>query len=301
MSGSVTYVVNIMVSILLLNRPFLLDLPVKADKEPDILNYSPSIHLSAVPLERALGYACVDSAIRITETTRPLLTYEPLPKRLPFVVNAAFLAGLAIGLAFFARLRRQFPLHEGLADALRTLKAFSEQDIVARRGLSLLTNLEAACGKSGWRIIQALATVSHWPFGHFQPLNREAQEGVLNGHGVQDSFSEHERPAEWNARKRLSSSSPSGVRSAQSGQLGRDTQFKALPVNSDLTEQRLPAQDDTPQPGSNDWQTDVENDALLFDADVHWSQPGASFGQGFANLSTLSNQYWESQNVFSMD
>ncbi|EXJ63886.1 hypothetical protein A1O7_00221 [Cladophialophora yegresii CBS 114405] len=126
------------VSILLSTRPFLLNLSIKAAKEPDTVEYSPPIESSAVPLERALVYACIASAIRITETIRPLLTHGALQKRLPFIFS----------------------------------------------------------------------------------------------------------------------------------QLGQETQFKAPPVNSDSTGQSLPVQEDSPQTGNDEWQTDAENDGFLFDADV---------------------------------
>ncbi|KAJ9607119.1 hypothetical protein H2200_008191 [Cladophialophora chaetospira] len=292
------------VSIILLTRPFLLDLAVKSAKE-NATSESSSPQPSTISLERALVYSSVDSAIRIIETVRPLLKDGNLPKRLPIIVNAAFMAGLVIGLAFFARLRRHFPLYEGLGDALRMLSAFSEHDIVARRGLLLLRNLEAACRLfvanqdcEKYKCRQHLVTSL---FGDLRSLDSN-DEGSSVYHHDRDSSPDATRRQNWaNVTGDSQGPSTKGVQVSDIDGLRPPTESDLLPNDSIFAVPLGTAQDGGRQREEHGWQPQVDDDAFLLDANVHWNETGAPFGPAFANLSTLVNNYWGSDNIFSLD
>ena len=289
------------VSIILLTRPFLLDTAAKSLNDPETDEQSSSTRSSDPPLDKVLLYACVDSAVRILETTRPLLRYDGLPKRLPFVVNAVFLAGLVAGLAFFAKLRRHFPLHECLGDALKLLKLISGHDIVARRGLSLLTNLEAACrtlaakqdrGKDKSRR-QLVTSV----FGHFQV----DPDPEMNSFGRQHDQERSLRTCREPALNSTPGDPELEVDYTQDSQPLNIHRVSQSDVRRDISEADLMLASFEDSSASN-WQAPTEGDEYAFDSSsFQWHQSERFFGSAAANLSGLADQYWESQNLFSLD
>lgn len=94
---------------------------------------------------QVLVHACVDSAIRTVDLLSGLTMTEEIPKRLPFVVNSLFIAGLVLGLAQFGDLDRMFPLEHGLSGVHKLLALFSRHDAVAKRNLEIVENLQAVC------------------------------------------------------------------------------------------------------------------------------------------------------------
>ncbi|KAL5592814.1 hypothetical protein FOBRF1_013122 [Fusarium oxysporum] len=133
------------VTIMLLTRPFL----IKCVAEY-LSNMSPGSDLSkqvgVLPSEdRIFELAGVDAAVRTVNLISGLMTAEYVPKRLPFVVNSLFCAGLVLGLAQFGDLDGIFPLKKSLAKAQKLLFFFGKHDVVAQREGFVIKNLEDAC------------------------------------------------------------------------------------------------------------------------------------------------------------
>ncbi|CAK7206206.1 hypothetical protein SEUCBS139899_008993 [Sporothrix eucalyptigena] len=97
------------------------------------------------PSDDILAYACVDSAIRTMSLLRGLLSAPKVPKRLPFIVNSAFVSALVLGFAQFGDLDRIFPIGKSLAIAQKVLSLFGKHDAVAKRYTAIVTDLQAAC------------------------------------------------------------------------------------------------------------------------------------------------------------
>ncbi|KIH94335.1 hypothetical protein SPBR_06046 [Sporothrix brasiliensis 5110] len=97
------------------------------------------------PSENILAYACVDSAIRTMSLLRGLLDAPKVPKRLPYIVNSAFVSALVLGFAQFGDLDRVFPIGKSLAIAQKVLALFGRHDPVSKRYASIVTDLQAAC------------------------------------------------------------------------------------------------------------------------------------------------------------
>ena len=188
------------------------------------------------------------------------------------MVNAAFLVGLVIGFAFFAGLRRHFPLYEGLEDALRILRAFSEHDVVAERGLSLLTNLEAACrtlvaNQDGekYRSRQQLVTGL---FGQLRPLDPIYQADIVNRQSEQNIFGSAKRRDRSDMPVGDRSGSIDGMQDLDSFRLDQQAQCGAPSVDDiSMMPPRL-TQDSRGAREGDDWQPQAEDDSFLFDVDV---------------------------------
>ncbi|OAL21797.1 hypothetical protein AYO22_07739 [Fonsecaea multimorphosa] len=132
-------------TIILLTRPFFVEyissrIALKSqncgdgERSPDPLNSSHRIQV----------HACVNSAISTVNVLRKLLEFEGIPKRLPFVVNSIFVAGLVLGLSYFGDLYKIYPLDDRLCTALKLLALFPH-DAVAKRNLVILQSLLDAC------------------------------------------------------------------------------------------------------------------------------------------------------------
>ena len=132
-------------TIMLLSRPFLIEnisqhiarSQSQAHAEGEVNPPSPS--------DDILAYACVDSAIRTMSLLRGLLTAHKVPKRLPFIVNSAFVSALVLGFAQFGDLDRTFPISKSLAIAQKVLALFGRHDAVSKRYASIVTDLQVAC------------------------------------------------------------------------------------------------------------------------------------------------------------
>ncbi|ERS99267.1 hypothetical protein HMPREF1624_04465 [Sporothrix schenckii ATCC 58251] len=136
-------------TIMLLSRPFLIEniskhvAQSKGQYKMDGGTTAPANPHS--PSEDILAYACVDSAIRTMSLLRGLLDAPKVPKRLPYIVNSAFVSALVLGFAQFGDLDRVFPIGKSLAIAQKVLALFGRHDPVSKRYASIVTDLQAAC------------------------------------------------------------------------------------------------------------------------------------------------------------
>lgn len=285
------------VSIMLLTRPFLLDMALRSANEDDIDDQLAQMNSHNIPYEKAFGIACVDSATKIVDLARQLLQAERAPKRLPYIVNATFLAGLSIGLAFFANLRQQFPLHECLGDALKVLQIFAKSDIVAQRGLSLLTNLESACrmyvSKCDIERYEVRTRLVADLFGEFQASNSTTQQ--------QPSYLQNKRRTATIRQDSQNTSSNTWAetpdRSDQTVIVEMQEQLPA--VNSCETVISTPEELATQQ-FHDDLPQTVQAEVLM-DANVYLHQSGPWFAPLEGDSASYINQFWDGQNMFSLD
>ncbi|KIX01252.1 uncharacterized protein Z518_08977 [Rhinocladiella mackenziei CBS 650.93] len=88
-------------------------------------------------------HACIDAAIRTVELLRVLLGANAIPKRLPFVINSLFVAGLVLGLGCFGDLSQAFPLDEYLELAHQLLSQFTS-DVISQRNARIIGHLRHA-------------------------------------------------------------------------------------------------------------------------------------------------------------
>ena len=133
-------------TIMLLSRPFLIE-SVSRHLSKTILNNATAGEEPAgsSPSDHVLSYACVDSAIRTVDLLCGLHAHAKLPKRLPFIVNSLFVSALVLGLSRLGDLDSAFTLERSLVSAQKLLSLFSGHDPVAKRNLSIVENLQAAC------------------------------------------------------------------------------------------------------------------------------------------------------------
>lgn len=136
-------------TIMLLSRPFLIEnisrhiARSKSQYKMDSGTTTPAHPHS--PSDDILAYACVDSAIRTMSLLRSLLSAPNVPKRLPFIVNSAFVSALVLGFAQFGDLDRVFPIGKSLVIAQKVLTLFGRHDPVSKRYAAIVTDLQAAC------------------------------------------------------------------------------------------------------------------------------------------------------------
>jgi len=131
-------------SIILLTRPFLIEY-VSIQIENRRMLTARSEQTVGRPSNQTLVDACVDSAVRTVNLLNILHSYRNIPKRLPFIVNSIFIAGMVAGIAFLGDLDRSFPLVKALQDAQAILRLFSLHDTLAKRHLVILEYLQMAC------------------------------------------------------------------------------------------------------------------------------------------------------------
>lgn len=134
-------------TIMLLTRPFLTESIQLFSESTASAPWSTSQGLEACTTASSnsvLVYACVNSAIRTVELLTPLLNFADTPKRLPVVINCAFISGLVLGLACFGDLDTVIPLQAHLGSIQKFLAHFS-CDPVAVRNASIIGHLEDAC------------------------------------------------------------------------------------------------------------------------------------------------------------
>ncbi|KAL1896840.1 hypothetical protein Sste5346_004474 [Sporothrix stenoceras] len=137
-------------TIMLLSRPFLIEnisrhiAKSKAQYKADSGTTTPAANPHS-PSDDILAYACVDSAIRTMSLLRGLLSAQKVPKRLPFIVNSAFVSALVLGFAQFGDLDRVFPIGKSLAIAQKVLALFGKHDPVSKRYAGIVSDLQAAC------------------------------------------------------------------------------------------------------------------------------------------------------------
>ncbi|KAH8897414.1 hypothetical protein GQ53DRAFT_713136 [Thozetella sp. PMI_491] len=131
-------------TIMLLSRPFLIE-SVSQHLSKALNHSTPEEPGGNSPSDQVLSYACVDSAIRTVDLLCGLQDHAKLPKRLPFIVNCLFVSALVLGLSQIGDLDSAFPLEKSLASAQKLLTLFSSHDPVAKRNLSIVENLQAAC------------------------------------------------------------------------------------------------------------------------------------------------------------
>lgn len=130
-------------TIMLVARPFLVDSIAKSMSRLNT-HQEDRATTSSYP-GQVLVHACVDSAIRTVDLLSGLTMTEEIPKRLPFVVNSLFIAGLVLGLAQFGDMDRLFSIENGLSGVHKILTLFSRYDTVAKRNLEIVENLQAVC------------------------------------------------------------------------------------------------------------------------------------------------------------
>lgn len=130
-------------TIMLVARPFLVDSIAKSMSR--VNTHQEDRATSSSYPGQVLVHACVDSAIRTVDLLSGLTMTEEIPKRLPFVVNSLFIAGLVLGLAQFGDLDQMFPLEKGLSGVHKILALFSRYDAVAKRNLEIVENLQEVC------------------------------------------------------------------------------------------------------------------------------------------------------------
>lgn len=131
-------------AIILLTRPFLTsqilqDMSRKTNKTSNLA--SDNDDSSSI---KTFADACVDSSLRGLEVVDNLLKYRSLPKRFPFFVNAVCNIALVLGAAVFADQDKNFPLQEGLEQALKILRHFTPHDPHASRYEQIITYLSNA-------------------------------------------------------------------------------------------------------------------------------------------------------------
>lgn len=137
-------------TIMLLSRPFLIEnisrhiAKSKVQYRMDSGTTTPAASPHS-PSDDILAYACVDSAIRTMSLLRGLLNAQKVPKRLPFIVNSAFVSALVLGFAQFGDLDRVFPIGKSLAIAQKVLALFGKHDPVSKRYAGIVSDLQAAC------------------------------------------------------------------------------------------------------------------------------------------------------------
>ncbi|EPE02626.1 zinc c6 transcription factor [Ophiostoma piceae UAMH 11346] len=132
-------------TIMLLSRPFLIENISQHIARSKIQTHAEGDVNPPSPSDDILAYACVDSAIRTMSLLRGLLTAHKVPKRLPFIVNSAFVSALVLGFAQFGDLDRTFPISKSLAIAQKVLALFGRHDAVSKRYASIVTDLQVAC------------------------------------------------------------------------------------------------------------------------------------------------------------
>lgn len=134
-------------TIMLLSRPTLVEkvsLYASAAAESDCSGME---QLTSSASNDILASACVDSAARTIELLAAFIMSTHVPKRLPFVVNSAFMSALVLGLGIFGDMDRVLPLRCSLSNARVILAKFSPHDSVARRYLTIVDNFQNACDK----------------------------------------------------------------------------------------------------------------------------------------------------------
>ncbi|KAM5354672.1 hypothetical protein ACJ41O_001319 [Fusarium nematophilum] len=94
---------------------------------------------------QVLVHSCLESAVRSVDILQIFVKAETIPKRLPFVVNSAFVSGLVLGAAVFGDFDNSFPLQRSLCATRTILERFSWHDAVAKRHLMILDHLQGAC------------------------------------------------------------------------------------------------------------------------------------------------------------
>ena len=137
-------------TIILVSRPFLVEY---ASSILDQKHMEGSASSNSNPWQPSSSHfvvvqACVDCALRTAELLQPLVSETLVPKRLPFVVNSAFVSALVLGLALFADLDDAESISGGFQDCRRVLVKFSKHDAVTRRYLAITENLQRACEAS---------------------------------------------------------------------------------------------------------------------------------------------------------
>lgn len=129
-------------SIILLTRPFLV---FKVSSHLKQKRKEKSIDEAALHSPtQTFADACVDSAVRSLEIVNELAQVPNIPKRLPMIINAVFIATLVFGIACFGDFDKAFPLISGLDQAETLLATFGAQDPLARRYLQIAQYLHQA-------------------------------------------------------------------------------------------------------------------------------------------------------------
>ncbi|KAI5461035.1 hypothetical protein BGZ63DRAFT_357556 [Mariannaea sp. PMI_226] len=135
-------------TIILLSFPFLLkDISAYVDAHPNSALPSQSIRTIPSSSNQVLVYVCLEAAIHNVDMLQAIFQAEHIPKRLPFVINSAFVSGLVLGIAAFGDFDAIFPIERSLRLALNTLTHFTANDAVAKRYLVILELLQGACDK----------------------------------------------------------------------------------------------------------------------------------------------------------
>ncbi|CAH0044394.1 unnamed protein product [Clonostachys solani] len=139
-------------TIMLLSRPFLVEYVTlrlkqrKAEQTNFTGSTSTSRQFSAS--HAILVQACIDSAIRTAKLLQPMISSSLTPKRLPYVVNSAFVAALVLGLALFSDLDDATPIIHHMEACHDVLFKFSKHDAVAKRYLFITEKLQEVCGEN---------------------------------------------------------------------------------------------------------------------------------------------------------
>lgn len=134
-------------TIILLSFPFLLkEVSAHVDTNPNSALAGQDVRTSSSS-NQVLVYACLEAAIHNVDMLQVIFQAEPVPKRLPFVINSVFVSGLVLGVAAFGDFDITFPIERSLRLALNTLNRFAVNDPVAKRHLVILEHMQGACDK----------------------------------------------------------------------------------------------------------------------------------------------------------
>ncbi|KAF4982272.1 hypothetical protein FZEAL_2058 [Fusarium zealandicum] len=128
-------------TVMLLSLPFL----HKAVSQHVEANGEGEKRVSPSSSNQVLVHSCLESAVRTVDILQVFLKAETIPKRLPFVVNSAFVSGLVLGAAVFGDFDSSFPLQKSLCAVRHVLERLSQHDAVAKRHLMILDHLQGAC------------------------------------------------------------------------------------------------------------------------------------------------------------
>ncbi|KAG9519817.1 hypothetical protein KCV07_g4802, partial [Aureobasidium melanogenum] len=129
-------------TIILLTRHFFVDHISTRVRSP-VSDNAPKAFESS---QEVLVHACLDSAVRTVDLIEPITRSEHSPKRLPFVVNSTFVAGLVLGLAYFGDFYEAYPLDDKFQMVIRIL-TFFPHDAVASRNLVIMKLLGEAANE----------------------------------------------------------------------------------------------------------------------------------------------------------
>lgn len=131
-------------TVMLLTQPVLIE---KVSLHASSSSSSSPTTPSASTSNDILAAACVDSAIRTSNLLASFISNSHIPKRLPLIVNSAFLSALVLGLAVFDDMDQTLPLRRSLENARMVLAKLAPHDAATKNHLSIVDSFKDACDR----------------------------------------------------------------------------------------------------------------------------------------------------------